>query len=102
MCYGNPAELPRNFIPQPPLPNTVTPCNGLGMGATLFRLSMFKDPKIPRPWFKTVQEVVPHQGARAFTQDLYFFNNACAAGYKFACSTRTLTGHLDAGSGIVW
>ena len=35
MCYGNPAEMPLNFVPQIPQPDQITPCNGLGMGFTL-------------------------------------------------------------------
>lgn len=40
MCYGNPNVFPINFIPQVPLPEAVTRCNGLGMGFTLFKLDM--------------------------------------------------------------
>jgi hypothetical protein len=101
MVYGNPTIMPRNFIPQPPMPGTVQPCNGLGQGFTLFRLSMFKDTRFKKPWFKTVQELVAG-GARAFTQDLYFFDQACGLGYKFASDNRVLVGHLDLASGMVW
>jgi hypothetical protein len=101
MVYGDPAVMPRNFIPQPPLPGTVQPCNGLGMGFTLFRVSMFTNPKLPKPWFKSVQEVVPG-GMRSFTQDLFFFNNACALGYRFASDNRVLVGHYDQGADLVW
>ena len=95
MIYGNPKEMPRNFIPQLPVQNSIVPCNGLGMGCTLFRLEMFKDERIKRPLFQTVQQYTPGQGASAFTQDLEFFHKACGFGYKFACDCRTLVGHLD-------
>ena len=97
MIYGDPAVLPRNFIPQVPVPDTVQPCNGLGMGFTLFRLALFKDPKLTMPWFKTVQET-----GKSFTQDLYFFNNAVAQGYRFASDNRVLVGHYDQGEDLVW
>ncbi len=71
MIYGDPNVMPRNFVPQIPRPDCIQPCNGLGMGFTLFKMDMFK--KIPKPWFKTLQDMVPGQGMRAATQDLYFF-----------------------------
>ena len=95
MCYGDPAVMPRNFVPQAPRVDTVQHCNGLGMGFNLYKMEMFK--KMPRPWFRTVQE----KGA-CFSQDLWFYNNAGAAGFKFACDTRVKVGHLDVNSGMVW
>ncbi len=95
MCYGKPSEMPRNFVPFPPTPNDVTECNGLGMGFTLFRTAMFKDPKLTKPWFKTEQSYTPGVGSSAFTQDLYFFNKARELGYKMACDSRVLVGQYD-------
>lgn len=102
MCYGNPNEHPVNFIPQMPMPNAVTRCNGLGMGFNLFRMSMFTDGRIERPFFKTLQQYIPGQGTKAYTQDLYFFERAGAKGYKFACDSRTLVGHYDVNTGVMW
>jgi hypothetical protein len=102
MIYGDPAVMPKNFIPQIPRPDTLQECNGLGMGCCLFRLAIFKDKSVPRPWFRTVQEYIPGVGGRSYTQDLYFYENAGRCGYKFACDTRVRVGHLDAESGIVW
>lgn len=102
MCYGNPKEFPINFIPQIPLPEQLTPCNGLGMGCTLFKMDIFKEGKIERPFFKTVQQYEPGRGGQAFTQDLFFFNKAVKHGYKFACDSRVKVGHFDAQNDIVW
>lgn len=102
MAYGDPSVFPKNFIPQIPKTGEVMPCNGLGQGFNLYKLDMFKDPDIPKPWFKTVQEVIPGQGARAYTQDLFFYENAAKAGYVFACDCRILVGHLDPSTDIVW
>jgi len=102
MIYGDPAIMPKNFIPQMPRPGVVQAANGLGMGFNLFKLDIFKDPNIPKPWFKTVQEVIPGQGARAYTQDLYFYENAAKAGYKFACDNRVLVGHYDINADKMW
>lgn len=101
MCYGDPKVFPKNFIPQKPIVDTVIECNGLGMGFNLFKLDIFKNPELKKPWFKTVQEVVSG-GARAYTQDLYFYENAARLGYRYACDCRVKTGHYDLQNDIVW
>lgn len=93
MIYGNTQEFPIHYRPQEVIPNSIQPCNGLGMGFTLFRMSMFKDPSMVKPLFRT---------APGNTQDLYFFRNAAKRGYKFACDTRVKVGHYDRSTGIVW
>ncbi|HMI09725.1 MAG TPA: hypothetical protein VK497_05015 [Candidatus Saccharimonadales bacterium] len=103
MCYGDPSVMPLNFIPQIPQPDTVTPCNGLGMGFTLFRTEMLKDKRFDYGnWFKTKQEVVPGVGTQVYTQDLWFFQKARELGYKFACDSRVRVGHYDASAQIMW
>lgn len=102
MIYGNPAEMPFNFRPQPPVPNELVECNGLGMGFTLFRTDVFKDERIPRPWFETIQRYHPTEGSAAYTQDLYFFENAKKFGHRFACDCGVLVGHYDYENDIVW
>ena len=103
MCYGNPAQMPLNFIPQMPPPESITPCNGLGMGFTLFRIEMLKDKRFDKGnWFKTKQEVVPGQGTQVFTQDLWFFKKARELGYKFACDSRVKVGHYDHENQMMW
>lgn len=103
MCYGHPDEMPLNFRPQIPAPDTVTPCNGLGMGFTLFRTKMFKDKRFEYGhWFKTVQEYHHQLGAKAYTQDLWFFQKAKEFGYKFACDSRVKVGHYDHANQIMW
>jgi hypothetical protein len=102
MCYGRPEVMPKDFVPWLPPPGVVAECNGLGMGMTLFRIDMLKDARVARPIFRTVQEYVPGQGARAFTQDLWGFQELAKHGYRFACSTRTLTGHWDEAGRMMW
>jgi len=106
MIYGEPSGM-LNFQPQVPRVETVQECRGLGMGFTLFRMDLFRDPAIPRPWFETVQEWSAEKGGRGYTQDLHFFENVAKAGYKVACDTRVKVGHLDAAgtfgpAGMVW
>lgn len=95
MCYGNPKVKPFNFIPFMPPADSVTQCNGLGMGFTLFKLDMFKDKRLPNPIFETVQRYDPIKGSAAYTQDLKFFENAGKLGYKFACDSRVKVGHYS-------
>jgi hypothetical protein len=102
MIYGDPHATPVNFIPQLPQLDTVQPCRGLGMGFTLFRTAMFKDPTVPRPWFKTLQDYREGVGVRSYTQDLYFYERAGEAGYRFACDTRVKVGHLDVVNDVMW
>jgi hypothetical protein len=102
MIYGDPKAKELNFIPQIPLPDQIQECNGLGMGFTLFKLDIFKNPKLKKPFFKTLQEYTPGQGVRSYTQDLYFFENIKKLGYKVACDTRIKVGHYDPENDIVW
>jgi len=99
MVYGDPKVMPRNFVPQIPLPDTLQHCNGLGMGFNLWRIESFKTKlkDMPKPWFKTVQEK-----GQQFTQDLWFYNEAAKYGFKVGCDTRVKVGHLDRETDIVW
>jgi len=101
MIYGDPSDPEMNFRPQPPRED-VQECNGLGMGFTLFRAEIFKDERLSRPWFKTYQEWSPQNGAKVYTQDLYFFENIRKLGYQVACDTRVKVGHYDVNSDVVW
>lgn len=101
MIYGNPKDVPLNFRPQPPVPGEIVECNGLGMGFTLFRTKMFKDERLPNPLFQTVQRYGP-DGVACYTQDLFFFEKARAAGYRFAAHCGVLVGHYDSVGDMVW
>lgn len=97
MIWGDPKE-PETYVPQAPLKDAVQQCNGLGMGVTLFRLDMFRNPGFQfGQWFKTGGD-----NGEMMTQDLYFFRNAQRLGYKFACDTRVKCGHFDASTGVLW
>ena len=94
--WGDIRDPIMNFRPQVPIPETVQECVGLGMGFTMFRLSMFKDPALRRPWFVT------QKAGGVSTQDLYFWSDARKLGYRCGVDTRVKTGHLDVQTGIVW
>jgi hypothetical protein len=97
--WGDPSDPVLNFRPQVPRIGEIQRCNGIGMGFALWRISMFKDEKLRKPWFKTLNG---SEGMGIGTQDLYFATDACKHGYRFAVDNRIAVGHLDVSSDIVW
>jgi hypothetical protein len=89
--WGDPKSPDMNFRPQKPVPGQLVECRGLGMGFTLFRLKMFGDTKLRRPWFKT--SASKEEGCA--TQDLYFWGDAQKHGYRCAVACDVLVGHYD-------
>lgn len=93
--WGDPNDPLMNFRPQRPVNGELVECCGVGMGFALWRLSMFRDSRLPRPLFKTEQ--FPQM-----SQDLAFWANARPLGYRCAVSCDVKIGHLDSATGIVW
>ena len=88
--WGDPKDPVVNFRPQVPLPEQVQECVGNSMGFHLWRLSMFKDERLRKPWFKTSAGI---EGVG--TQDLHFWGDARKYGYRCAVDTRVKVGHHD-------
>lgn len=89
--WGDPRDTNLNFRPQPPDPNGgLVECCGTGMGFNLWRLKMFKDERLRRPWFKTVADLTG-----VGTQDLYFWGDARKYGYRCAIDCSVKVGHYD-------
>lgn len=87
-----------NFRPQLPDPNGgLVECCGTGMGFNLWKLSMFKDPQLRRPWFRTL---AGKEGVG--TQDMYFWGDARKFGYRCAIDCSVKVGHYDHTTDIVW
>ena len=101
--WGDPKDPIPNYRPQPPDPNGgLVECCGTGMGFTLFRLKMFKDERLRKPWFKTVAD-----NTGVGTQDLYFWSDARKYGYRCAIACDVKVGHLDYSGmfgpkGVIW
>ena len=88
--WGDPRDPVINFRPQLPDPNGgLVECCGTGMGFNLWRMSLFKDPKLRKPWFVTQTK----NGVS--TQDLYFWNDARKNGYRCAIDCSVKVGHYD-------
>lgn len=95
--WGDPTDPVINFRPQPPRPGELVECVGTGMGFNLWRMSMFRDERLRRPWFKT-QASKDGVG----TQDLYFWADARKHGYRCAIDCSVLVGHYDQANDITW
>ena len=95
--WGDPTDPVVNFRPRVPVPGQLVECCGTGMGFNLFRLEMFKDERLRKPWFKTL---VGKEGYA--TQDLAFWSDARKYGYRCAIDCAVMVGHYDAGTGIMW
>lgn len=96
--WGDPKDPIPNYRPQVPNPNGgLVECCGTGMGFNLWRLQMFKDPALRKPWFKTIA------GAEGVgTQDLYFWGDARKNGYRCAIDCDVKVGHFDQATDITW
>jgi hypothetical protein len=88
--WGDVRDPILNFRPQAPdVSGGLVECCGTGMGFNLFRLSMFKDERLRRPWFKT------QTAGGLSTQDLYFWSDARKYGYRCAVDCSVKVGHHD-------
>lgn len=96
--WGDPRDPVINFRPQVPQPGQLVECVGTGMGFNLWRLSMFKDARLRRPWFRTVASREEGVG----TQDLYAWGDFRKYGYRCAIDCGVLVGHYDHNTDITW
>lgn len=97
--WGDPSDPTLNFRPQPPKPGQLVECCGTGMGFNLWRLKMFKNPELRRPWFRTLRGA---HGEGQSTQDLYFWSDARKFGYRCAVDCAVTVGHYDVDTDTVW
>ncbi len=95
--WGDPKDPVVNFRPQVPVPGKLMECVGTGMGFALWRISMFRDKRLPRPFFKT-QASKDGVG----TQDLAFWSSARKFGYRCAVDCGVLVGHYSIEDDISW
>ena len=96
--WGSPEQDPIvNYRPQVPVPGKLMEVYGTGMGFNLWRISMFKDEKIKKPWFETKAS---KEGVG--TQDLAFWGEARKHGYRCAVDCGVLVGHYDHQNDMMW
>lgn len=89
--WGDVKDPIENYRPQLPRAGELVECWGTGMGFNVWRLSMFKDERLPRPLFRTKANIQEGVG----TQDLAFWGNARKLGYRCAIDCDVLVGHYD-------
>ena len=98
--WGDPKDPIPNYRPQLPDPTGgLVECCGTGMGFNLFRMAIFKDDAIPKPWFRTLRG---DAGTGIGTQDLVFWGEARKRGYRCAIDCSVRVGHFAHDTGIVW
>jgi hypothetical protein len=91
--WGDIKDPVLNYRPQAPdVKGGLVECYGTGMGFALWRLKMFKDERISRPWFKTLNGI-DNKGVG--TQDLVFWSEARKYGYRCAVDCSVKVGHYD-------
>jgi hypothetical protein len=96
-AWGDPKDPVLNFRPQLPDPNGgLVECNGTGMGFNLWRMKMFKDKRLRRPWFVTQKK----DGIA--TQDLYAWSDFKKYGYRCAIDCSVKVGHYEQSTDTVW
>jgi hypothetical protein len=88
--WGDPKDPVLNYRPQIPQSEGLQECCGTGMGFNLWRMKMFKDERIKRPWFRTI---CGKEGVG--TQDLSFWSEARKYGYRCAIDCNVKVGHYD-------
>jgi hypothetical protein len=90
--WGEISDPVVNYRPQVPKQGQLVECYGTSMGFNLWRLSMFKDTRLRKPWFQTIDG---SEGRGIGTQDLAFWSDARKYGYRCAVDCSILVGHHD-------
>jgi len=96
LAYGN-GDI---TVPNPFAVNTnwqagdTVEVNGCGMGFALMKRNIFEDPRLEKPFFKTVSEIRDGR-MQGYTQDLYFYEKIKKLGYRICVDTGIRCGHLD-------
>ena len=96
--WGSVEDPMLNFRPQIPRAEELQECCGTGMGFNLWRMSLFRDERIAKPWFKTKASKAEGLG----TQDLAFWTEARKYGHRCAIDNRVRVGHYDHATDITW
>lgn len=102
--WGSPQQdHVQNFRPQVPI-DGIMETYGTSMGFNLWRMEMFKDPRVQWPLFKTYRG---DEGKGMGTQDLVAWQELRKLGYRCAVDCRVKVGHLDydgsfGPKGMVW
>lgn len=87
-----------HFRPQLPATNNgLVECRGISMGFALFKIDMFRDERLTRPWFRTKADATG-----TCTHDLNFWDEAARLGYRCAVDCGVKVGHADVENRTIW
>jgi hypothetical protein len=100
--WGDPRDPEINYRPQIPVPGKLVEVCGTGMGCNVWRLEMFKDKRLRKPWFKTLGSIDDHSNSGVATQDLYAWGDFRRHGYRCAIACDIQSGHYCLDSDMVW
>lgn len=100
LVYGDPSFFPHTMSRSNVYPESVQTCFGLGTNYTLFKLDIFKDERLKKPWFNNDPRRTPNKPLSEI--DFAFFDNLHKIGYKVGCDTRVRLGRYDMETGLVW
>ena len=67
----------------------------------LFKMEIFKDKRLEKPFFKTIAEH-KETGPALYTQDLNFFEKIRKLDYRCAVDTRVVLAHMDLATGAIY
>lgn len=89
--WGDPKDPTTNYRAQEPsIAGDLVECCAVSMGFTLFRMSLFRDERLRRPWFQTGVT-----GDGTMTQDLYAWEDFRKHGHRCAVDCSVNIGHYD-------
>lgn len=98
--WGDVKDPVLNFRPQlPDLNGGLVECVGTGMGFNVWRVKMFHDERLRKPWFKTLNG---KDGTGIGTQDLYAWGDFRKYGYRAAVACDVKVGHYDMSTDTMW
>ncbi len=95
--WGDIKDPVLNFRPQvPDAAGGLVECNGTGMGFNLWRMDLFRNSKLRKPWFVTQTK----DGVAS--QDLYFWADAKKYGIRCAIDCSVKVGHYSLEEDFTW
>jgi hypothetical protein len=101
MVYGNPRGFFETMTKTSVFPETIQECRGIGTSYTMFKLDIFKNEKLKKPWFRSSPKLKLGE-TKNEEIDTDFYNELSKLGYKVACDTRVRLGKYDIATDTIW
>ena len=101
MVYGGPNNFFGTMTKTGVYPETIQACRAVSTSYTLFKLDIFKNEKLKKPWFRSDPRIKMGESKNEEI-DLSFFDELNKLGYKVACDTRVRLGKYDMATDTIW